>query len=110
MTTLHFEDAPVSFTNFEGRQNRWFPAGKRYFHVKLFADEANRLDAEGWRVRKMYGEYYLLVHIDEEYDTPVAHLDKLNFHTAEIFIEGRDYNLRELEGISARLISITPKQ
>lgn len=111
MTTLHFEDSPVMFKNFAGRAVGAFPPGKRYFHIQLPREEAERLQAEGWLIKKWHELWLLCVHIDDEYDTPVAQFDELRFDTAEIFIEGRTFmHARGSEGISARLISITPKQ
>lgn len=110
MTTLHFEDSPVRFKNFSGRTVSYFPSGKRFFYIKLDLQKVHDLEAEGYRVKKFHGEYHLLVHINEEYDTEVAHLDVLQFDSAEIFVEGFSYDLRNMSGISARLISITPKQ
>lgn len=111
MTVIHFENAPIRFINFSGRPVNNWPAGKRYFYIKLTSSEADMLDKQGFSVRTYHGEPHLCVHIDEEYDTPIAELDKLIRFEAEVFIEGRPINhVRNPEGTSAHLISITPKQ
>lgn len=110
MTVIHFDNAPIRFANFSGRPVNYWPEGKRYFYIKLSASEVDLLAAQGFDLKTYHGEKHLCVHIDTEYDTPIAELDKLIRFSAEVFIEGRPYNhVRNPDGTSAHLISITPK-
>lgn len=50
--TFSVEDAHIMFRNFAGKETRFNQAGKRNFCVELTVAEADKLEAEGWNVKR----------------------------------------------------------
>lgn len=49
--TITFEDARIIFRNFEGKEDRFNPKGRRNFCVLLDEETAHILKKDGWNVR-----------------------------------------------------------
>lgn len=113
MSVRHFEDVYVPFKNFSGKTVEHFTPGTRYFGIAIpDMDLVNEMEKEGWSVRynRTTGTYFVLVKISPEYDQDLSALDDMKNLRAEVFIEGIAWPQGMGEGMTALLISITPKQ
>lgn len=50
--TYSFEGCSIHFKNFSGEPGRFNPAGKRSFALRLTEEEADKLEREGWNIKR----------------------------------------------------------
>lgn len=110
-TTYHIEDSLILMRNFTGRVQQYFPSGSRMFVSVIPPEHVQPMMDAGWNVKynRAAQTWWVLVKIDPAYDVDLSHLDSLGFNKAELFLEGRDWVHGGREGMTAFLISITPK-
>lgn len=84
---LEIPDAQIKwpFSNFDGRVTMFNTSGERNFNIIIPESEVDRLEADGWSIRRLEGfeegdppEYLLKVKISYKYEPPKIFLIKGN--------------------------------